>query len=35
MSNGTAAFSQKAFKQSLKKYYSVYTGGFKIGRAHV
>jgi cation/acetate symporter len=27
MSNG-AAFSQKAFTQSLKKYYSVYTGGF-------
>jgi len=28
MTNGTAAFSQKAFTQSLKKYYSVYTGGF-------
>jgi cation/acetate symporter len=28
MSNGAAAFSQKAFTQSLKKYYSVYTGGF-------
>src|SRR5512134_934812 len=27
MSNG-AAFSQKAFTQQLKKYYSVYTGGF-------
>ena len=26
MRNG--AFSQKAFTQSLKKYYSVYTGGF-------
>jgi cation/acetate symporter len=29
MSNGaTQAFSQKSFNQSLKKYYSVYTGGF-------
>jgi cation/acetate symporter len=28
MSNGTAAYSQKAFTQSLKKYYSIYTGGF-------
>src|SRR5918996_1240754 len=28
MTNGTAAFSQKAFTQSLKKYYGVYTGGF-------
>src|ERR687896_1630774 len=28
MTNGTAAFSQKAFTQSLMKYYSVYTGGF-------
>jgi cation/acetate symporter len=28
MTNGTAAFSQKAFTQSLKKYYSVYTIGF-------
>lgn len=26
--NQTAAFSQKAFTQSLKKYYSLYTGGF-------
>jgi cation/acetate symporter len=28
MSNGTAAFSQKTFTQSLKKYYAIYTGGF-------
>ncbi len=28
MSNGTAAYSQKAFFQSLKKYYAIYTGGF-------
>jgi cation/acetate symporter len=28
MTNGTAAYSQKAFTQSLKKYYSIYTGGF-------
>ena len=29
MTNGTAqAFSQKAFTQSLKKYYTFYTGGF-------
>ena len=30
MSNGTttAGYSQRAFKQQLKKYYSVYTGGF-------
>jgi cation/acetate symporter len=30
MSNGTttAGYSQKAFKQQLKKYYGVYTGGF-------
>src|SRR5512145_236818 len=30
MSNGTVAggYSQRAFTQSLKKYYSVYTGGF-------
>jgi cation/acetate symporter len=28
MSNGTAAYSQKAFTQSLKKYYGIYTGGF-------
>jgi cation/acetate symporter len=30
MSNGTstAGYSQKAFKQQLKKYYTVYTGGF-------
>jgi cation/acetate symporter len=29
MSNGTTAgYSQKAFKQQLKKYYGVYTGGF-------
>ena len=28
MTNGTAAFSQKAFTRSLKKYYGVYTGGF-------
>ncbi len=27
MSNG-AAFSQKSFNQSLKKYYGLYTGGF-------
>jgi cation/acetate symporter len=28
MSNGTAAYSQRAFFQSLKKYYAIYTGGF-------
>ena len=30
MSNGTAAeaYSQRAFRQSLKKYYGIYTGGF-------
>jgi cation/acetate symporter len=28
MTNGTAAYSQKAFFQSLKKYYAIYTGGF-------
>ena len=28
MSNGTAAYSQRAFKQQLKKYYTMYTGGF-------
>src|SRR5918999_1670772 len=28
MTNGTAAFSQKAFTQQLKKYYTFYTGGF-------
>jgi cation/acetate symporter len=28
MSNGAGTFSQKAFYQSLKKAYSVYTGGF-------
>jgi cation/acetate symporter len=28
MTNGTAAFSQRAFNQALKKYYSIYTGGF-------
>jgi cation/acetate symporter len=28
MTNGTAAYSQKGFFQSLKKYYAIYTGGF-------
>jgi cation/acetate symporter len=28
MTNGTAAYSQRAFFQSLKKYYAIYTGGF-------
>ena len=28
MTNGTAAYSQKAFTQSLKKYYGIYTGCF-------
>ena len=28
MTNGTAAYSQRAFFQSLKKYYTIYTGGF-------